>query len=58
MELPWTPGFLHKDGGLVLSLGQFMPWVAAQVQSTGAVQIWPGTPVAITEANVCSTAMR
>jgi electron-transferring-flavoprotein dehydrogenase len=26
-------------------MGQFMQWVGAQVQSTGAVQIWPGTPV-------------
>jgi len=46
LELPWTPAFLHKDGGLVLSLGQFMQWVGAQVQGTGAVQVWPGTPVA------------
>ncbi len=45
LNLPWTPGFLHKPGGLVLSMGQFMQWVGAQVQSTGAVQIWPGTPV-------------
>jgi electron-transferring-flavoprotein dehydrogenase len=45
IELPWTPGFLHKKGGMLLSLGQFMQWVGAQVQSTGAVQIWPGTPV-------------
>jgi len=46
VELPWSPPFLHKTGGLVLSMGQFMQWVGAQVQSTGAVQIWPGTPVA------------
>ncbi len=46
VELPWTPGFLHKTGGLVLSMGQFMQWVGAQVQGTGTVQIWPGTPVA------------
>jgi electron-transferring-flavoprotein dehydrogenase len=46
LRLPWTPAFLHKQGGLVLSLGQFMQWVGAQVQSTGTVQIWPGTPVA------------
>jgi electron-transferring-flavoprotein dehydrogenase len=46
IELPWTPSFLHKTGGLVLSLGQFMQWVSTQVQSTGTVQIWPGTPVA------------
>ena len=30
---------------MVLSIGQFMQWVGAQVQSTGTVQIWPGTPV-------------
>lgn len=46
LELPWTPAFLHKRGGLILSLGQFMQWVGAQVQNTGTVQIWPGTPVA------------
>ena len=46
LELPWSPAFLHKQGGLVLSLGQLMQWVGAQVQGTGAVQIWPGTPVA------------
>ena len=45
LELPWSPEFLHKQGGLVLSMGQFMQWVGAQVQSTGTVQIWPGTPV-------------
>jgi electron-transferring-flavoprotein dehydrogenase len=45
LELPWTPGFLHKTGGMVLSMGQFMQWVGAQVQSAGAVQVWPGTPV-------------
>ena len=45
LNLPWTPDFLHKHGGMVLSMGQFMQWVGAQVQSTGTVQIWPGTPV-------------
>ena len=45
LNLPWTPAFLHKHGGMVLSMGQFMQWVGAQVQSTGTVQIWPGTPV-------------
>jgi electron-transferring-flavoprotein dehydrogenase len=45
LNLPWTPAFLHKQGGMVLSLGQFMQWAGAQVQSTGTVQIWPGTPV-------------
>lgn len=46
LELRWTPAFLHKDGGLLLSMGQFMQWAGAQIQSTGTVQIWPGTPVA------------
>lgn len=44
-ELPWTPGFLHKHGGLVMSIGQFNQWVAGQVMASGLVQIWPGTPV-------------
>jgi electron-transferring-flavoprotein dehydrogenase len=45
LNLPWTPAFLHKKDGMILSMGQFMQWVGAQVQSTGTVQIWPGTPV-------------
>jgi len=44
-ELPWTPVFLHKHGGLVMSIGQFNQWVGSQVLATGLVQIWPGTPV-------------
>jgi electron-transferring-flavoprotein dehydrogenase len=44
-ELPWTPAFLHKHGGLVLSMGQFNQWVGAQLMATGMVQIWPGSPV-------------
>ena len=44
-ELPWTPAFLHKHGGLVLSIGQFNQWIAAQIMTGGFVQIWPGTPV-------------
>jgi electron-transferring-flavoprotein dehydrogenase len=44
-ELPWTPGFLHKRGGLILSVGQFNQWVASQVLLSGFVQIWPGIPV-------------
>ena len=44
-ELPWTPAFLHKQGGLVLSIGQFNQWVGSQLMSSGLVQIWPGTPV-------------
>lgn len=46
LELPWTPDFLHKKHGLVMSLGQFNQWVGAQLLGTGTVQIWPGTPVA------------
>ena len=44
-ELPWTPAFLHKQGGLVFSIGQFNQWVASQLMANGLVQIWPGTPV-------------
>jgi electron-transferring-flavoprotein dehydrogenase len=43
-ELPWTPGFLNKHGGLVMSIGQFNQWVGAQLMTAGLVQIWPGTP--------------
>jgi electron-transferring-flavoprotein dehydrogenase len=44
-ELPWTPRFLHKGGGLVLSIGQFNQWVAQQIMASGLVQIWPAMPV-------------
>jgi electron-transferring-flavoprotein dehydrogenase len=44
-ELPYTPTFLNKHGGLVLSIGQFNQWVASQLMASGLVQIWPGTPV-------------
>ena len=44
-NLPYTPAFLHKHGGLVLSIGQFNQWVASQLMASGLVQIWPGTPV-------------
>ena len=46
LDLPYTPDFLHKKGGLVLSIGQFTQWVGQQVMATGVVQVWPGTPVA------------
>ena len=46
LELPYIPDFLRKDGGLILSLGQFMQWVAGQVMGAGTIQLWPGTPVA------------
>jgi electron-transferring-flavoprotein dehydrogenase len=44
-ELPYIPPFLHKGGGLVMSVGQFTQWVGSQLMATGLVQIWPGTPV-------------
>ena len=45
-ELPYTPAFLRKHGGIVLSLGQFMQHVGSELMATGCVQIWPGSPVA------------
>ncbi len=46
LELPYTPDFLHKQDGLVLSIGQFNQWVGQQIMMSGLVQLWPGTPVA------------
>ena len=43
-ELPYTPPFMQKHDGLVLSLGQFNQWVSDQVAASGLVQIWPGMP--------------
>ncbi len=45
LRLP-IPPFLKKEPGLLLSLGQFMQWVGGQAMASGAVQVWPGTPVA------------
>jgi electron-transferring-flavoprotein dehydrogenase len=45
-ELPYTPPFLNKHDGLVMSIGQFNQWVGSQLMAGGTVQIWPGTPVA------------
>ncbi len=45
VELPYTPDFLHKKGGFVLSIGQFNQWVGEQLMAGGQVQLWPGTPV-------------
>lgn len=44
-EFPWTPAFLHKGGGLILSIGQFNQWVGSRLMAEGMVQIWPGSPV-------------
>src|SRR5512136_3260152 len=38
VNLPYVPPFLRKDGGLLLSIGQFNQWVGSQVMGTGAVQ--------------------
>jgi electron-transferring-flavoprotein dehydrogenase len=46
VELPYVPPFLHKTGGLVMSLGQFLQFVGAELMGSGTVQIWPGVPVA------------
>ncbi|MBN1379724.1 MAG: 4Fe-4S ferredoxin [Gammaproteobacteria bacterium] len=46
MELPWMPPFLQKHKGIITSIGQFNQWVGNQLMMSGAVQIWPGTPVA------------
>ena len=45
VELPFTPEFLRKHDGMILSLGQFNQWVSDQVTSTGLVQVWPAMPV-------------
>ena len=45
VELPFTPEFMHKHDGIILSLGQFNQWVSEQITSSGLVQVWPGMPV-------------
>jgi electron-transferring-flavoprotein dehydrogenase len=45
VELPYIPPFLHKEGGLVMGLGQFLQHVGGDLMSGGTVQIWPGVPV-------------
>ena len=45
LELPYTPGFLRKHEGLVMSIGQFNQWVGGELMATGLAQVWPGTPV-------------
>lgn len=45
VQLPWTPPFLEKHGGLVFSIGQLNQWVGSQLMGSGLVQIWPGMPV-------------
>lgn len=45
VELPYTPAFLNKHDGFILSIGQFNQWVGSQLLGSGSVQIWPGMPV-------------
>jgi len=45
VEIPFTPGFLRKHGGMIFSLGQFNQWVSEQIAGSGVIQLWPGTPV-------------
>lgn len=45
VEAPFTPKFMHKSDGMILSLGQFNQWVSEQVTSSGIIQVWPGMPV-------------
>jgi electron-transferring-flavoprotein dehydrogenase len=45
IELPYIPPFLRKHDGFILSLGQFLQHVGGNLMGTGAVQIWPGTPI-------------
>jgi len=56
IELPYIPPFLRKDGGMVMSLGQFMQFAGSLLMTSGTVQLWPGTPVA--EALIDATAER
>ena len=44
-RLPYTPPFLRKHGGLIMSIGQFNQWVGQQLMMSGQAQIWPATPV-------------
>jgi electron-transferring-flavoprotein dehydrogenase len=46
LSVPFIPSFMKKHGGLVMSIGQFNQWVGSQLVATGAVQVWPSTPVA------------
>jgi electron-transferring-flavoprotein dehydrogenase len=46
VELPYVPAFLRKEGGLLLSIGQFTQWVSERLMESGTVQVWPSSPVA------------
>lgn len=44
-ELPLTPPFMDKRGGLVMSMGGFMTWASQKAMEQG-LMVMPGTPVA------------
>ena len=44
-ELPLTPPFMDKMGGVVMSMGSFMTWASQKVMESG-LMIMPATPVA------------
>ena len=44
-ELPWTPAFLHKHGGLGPLDRPIQPMGRLAADGVGLVQIWPGMPV-------------
>jgi len=53
LNLPWTPAFLHKHDGLILSMGQFMQWASAcsikawtkkAIPPTASRPAWTSTP--------------
>jgi electron-transferring-flavoprotein dehydrogenase len=44
-ELPYTPEFLNKHGGLVMSISQFNQWVANELMAAGVAQLWPSSPI-------------
>jgi electron-transferring-flavoprotein dehydrogenase len=46
LKIPFIPDFMQKHDGLLLSIGQFNQWVGNQLMASGAVQIWPSSPVA------------
>ncbi len=45
LEIPFTPSFMNKHDGMIMSVGQFNSWVGSQVMGSGMVQIWPSMPV-------------
>ena len=44
-ELPFTPPFMDKMGGVAMSMGSFMTWASQKVMESG-LMIMPSTPVA------------